>query len=214
MKMKNWSILLGFALLLSGCSGFSLKSSAPPMTLYRLQAAPPALQAGPPQRIIAIAEPVVPPGFESERIAVYLEQGRRMDYAAGAAWPGPFPKVLQDFMVQSAATVPGLLGVTSDSGLPATAVIVARVNDFEPVYTTDAKSAPMLKESMTFMLEGLDGRRSEPMFTLTGEIPASANTLMAITAGLQTLAQNLTAQAFQKITPVLREGRPNARHRK
>src|SRR5262249_20273013 len=94
MKKAIPAIVLASALLLSGCSGF--KSSAPPTALYTIHMAQAQPQAASRQkRIVSVAEPAVPPGFESDRIAVVFEQGRRMDYAAGAAWPAPLPKVLQ-----------------------------------------------------------------------------------------------------------------------
>ncbi len=214
MKMKAVLPLLALALGLTGCSGLSLKSSAPPQTLYTLHAAAASPQAGPPLRIVAIATPVVPPGFDAERIAVYLDQGRRMDYAAGAAWPGPFPRVLQEFLAQSAATVPGMLGVTPDSGIPASQALLVRVNDFEPIYSADAKSPPLLKESITFTLVSVDKNKTGAIFTLTGEMPASSNTLTAITQGLEVLARNMAAEVFRKIGPAPRARPPNAHRRK
>lgn len=196
--MRTLAVFCLSALLLTGCSGFSLKSSAPPLALYTLHAAgaPAAARA---KQVIAIAEPDVPPGFESDRIAILLDQGRRQDYAAGAAWPAPFPKVLQDFLVRSGNAVEGLMAVTLDSGLPARYKLLVKVNDFEPVYAADAKAPPLLKVSMTFTLQPLDKNVISASFTLAEDRPASANSLTAITGGLESIAQDIVAQGFARI---------------
>lgn len=197
-KQIALAVILASALVLSGCSGL-MKSSAPPPTLYPLHAAAQAPRQAKAQRVVSVAEPQVPPGFDSDRIAIYLEQSRRMDFAAGAAWPAPLPKVLQDFIVHSAAANPRLMAVLPDSGLPAAYSLMVRVNDFEPVYGADAKAAPVLKASMTFSLVALDRNKIIANFTESRETPATANSLTAITAGLETLAQDMVSQAWQKM---------------
>lgn len=196
-KHSTLALLLASVLLLSGCGGF--KSSTPPPTLYPLHAAAEAPQPAKAQRVVSVAEPLVPPGFDSDRIAIYLEQSRRMDYAAGAAWPAPLPKVLQDFIVHAAAANPRVMAVLPDSGAPASYNLMVRVNDFEPVYAADAKAVPLLKASMTFSLVALDRNKIIASFTESRENPAAANSLTAITGGLETLAQDMVSQAWQKM---------------
>lgn len=198
MMKSIFAVCAAAALALTGCSGF--KSTEPPTTLYMLHAAETtAPQAQQTRRFVSVAEPSVPPGFESERIAVYQQQNRRMDYAAGAAWPAPLPKVLQNFIVHSAGGASGVMAVLPDSGIPAGYNLFVRVNDFEPVYTGDAKAAPLLKASMTFTLMSLERNKLVATFTESRDTPAAANTLTAITGGLEQLAQSMVADAFQKM---------------
>ena len=60
MTLKNAAVLI-LALALAGCSG--LKSSAPPPRRSMLFMRPPLTRRLQPRRIIAVAEPSVPPGF-------------------------------------------------------------------------------------------------------------------------------------------------------
>jgi ABC-type uncharacterized transport system auxiliary subunit len=199
MKKLIPAIMLASALLLSGCSGF--KSSAPPTAMYTIHAA----QAQPQgvyrqKRIVSVAEPSMPPGYDTDRIAISFDQGRRMDYAAGAAWPAPLPKMLQDFVLHSANAMPGIMAVAPDSGLPATSSLQVRVNDFEPVYAGDPKKEPpVVRVSMTFTLMSLERNRIIATVTKGGEQPASANTLTAITGGLETVAQDTVAAGLRTI---------------
>ena len=52
--------------------------------------------------VIVVAKPDVPPGYDTDRIALMFEQGHRLDYYAGAAWSGRLSDLLQTFIAQSA----------------------------------------------------------------------------------------------------------------
>jgi cholesterol transport system auxiliary component len=197
MRLNTWIFAIFLALVLEGCSGF--KSSAPPPDIYALHAAPgPPAVANRPPYIVAISEPEVPAGFETEKIVVYLQHERRMDHAAHAAWPGPLPKVLQQFIVQSARAIPGLMGVTPEAGIPANAKLLVRVNDFEPVYETGEKAAPLLKVSLTFTLIS-QRDKIVASFTLAKTQMAESNSLTAIASGLEGLAREMTQEALWKM---------------
>jgi ABC-type uncharacterized transport system auxiliary subunit len=197
MKMRTVIFAIFSVLMLEGCSGF--KSSAPPPDIYTLQAPPvTGATAGRPSHIIAVTEPEVPAGFETEKIAVYLQDERRMDYAAHASWPGPLPKVLQQFIAESASGMPGVIGVLPESGIPASSRLAVRVNDFEPVYKADVKSAPLLKVSLTFTLMTRQDKIGTS-FTVAKSEPATANSLTVITGGLEKLAREITSEALWKM---------------
>ena len=86
-----------------------------------------------------------------------------------------------------------------------------RVDDFEPVYAGNAKGTPALKISMTFTLVSLEKNKIATIFILKEDGQASDNSLTAIASGLQSLAQRLMGEAFQKIAPEIRPARSNAR---
>src|SRR4051812_29472162 len=82
-----------------------LKSDKPPAAIYALQAGPLCPRdAGisRERKLISVAPPQVPAGFDTNRIALYLMSGRRMDYFASAVWPSNLPEVMQDFIVSAA----------------------------------------------------------------------------------------------------------------
>jgi len=202
--MKKGALLLVmiFSLPLGACA--ALKSSLPPTTIYALHAGPLKQQKKTAAHIISIAEPEVPAGFDTERIALYLYGGQRMDYYANLAWPEHLGRVLQDVIVQSAASAPNLMAVTPESGIPASYNLFVKVNDFEPVYASGAENPPQLKVSMSFRLVSAQG---EVLLntTLSSEKPAGMNTQAAIIAGLEKLLQENAARAFREISHALAE---------
>jgi ABC-type uncharacterized transport system auxiliary subunit len=196
--MKNRILAAAFICLLvpGACSPF--KSNQPPMTLYTLQAPEPVASKAKPRRIIAVAEPEVPPGFDTHRMAVYMQDGRRLDYAAGAGWPGPLPKVLQDYIIRAGNATPGLMAVSPDSGMAATHVLLVKVNHLEAIYGTEAKSPPRLKASLSFTLLS-SAERIISNFTLAREKMASANSLSVIVGETEGMLNEITEQAFLKM---------------
>lgn len=197
MKMKALIVMVFTVLLLGGCSGF--KSSAPAPDIYMLHAFPGDKGAADrPLHVVAVSEPEVPAGFETDKIVIYLQQERRMDYAAHANWPGPLPKILQQFFAQSVDNAPGVMGVVPGSGIPAAAKLFVRVNDFQPVYETDVRAAPLLKVSLTFTFIN-QREKISASFTLAKTEGAASNSLTAITSGLEALAREITAEALWKM---------------
>lgn len=187
------SVLLCGALC--ACSP-SFKSAQPPATVYAIHAETAAMSESGKASVVVIPEPVVPAGFETGKIAVYLDGGRRMDYAAGAIWPAPLAKMLQEFSVQSARGVPGVLAATPESGMPAAWRLNVIVNDFAPVY--GAGDSPELRVSLTFMLVSLRNDRVADSFTLSRSAQ-SAHSLSAIVTGMESLLREMMAEAFARL---------------
>lgn len=190
--MKN---KLPISLLLCGalCACSPFKSSQPPATLYAIHAETAAASESKKASIVVIPEPVVPAGFETAKIAVYLDGGRRMDYAAGASWPAPLAKMLQGFIVQSARGVPGVLAATPESGMAAAWRLNVIVNDFEPVY--GAGGSPELRASLTFTLVSLRNDQVVDSFTLARRAQ-SAHSVSAIVSGMESLLRGMMTEAF------------------
>lgn len=197
--MKKISALL-ILLCLGACS-----SSRPPPTIYALHAKAGKNQERNISHIISVAEPEVPAGFDTERIALYLYGGRRLDYYANLAWPEHLGKVLQGVIVQSALSVPGMMAVTPDSGIPVPYSLFVKVNDFAPVYAAGAESTPQLKASMSFRLFSLQGQETLLNTTLSAEKPAAANTQTAVISGIEELLQGINARAFKEISRAITE---------
>jgi ABC-type uncharacterized transport system auxiliary subunit len=189
---------LAICVLLSACT-----SSRPAPTIYALHATPESPSNRKITRTISIPVPEVPTGFDSEKVALYLNGGRRLDYYANMAWPDHLGKVLQNIIVRSAATVPGLLAITPDSGGTASHDLLVKVNDFEPVYTGGANQPPRLKVSLTFRLVSRQSQRTLFVFTLEDERRAASNNQSAVVAGLEALLNDINNRAFQKIGRIL-----------
>jgi ABC-type uncharacterized transport system auxiliary subunit len=190
-------------LFLSGC--MPLTSSRPPPTIYVLHP-PPAKERQETSKIvniISIPEPEVPNGFDTNKIALYLYNGRRLDYYANMAWPERLGKVLQDVIVQSAPFVPGTVVMVPDTGGLASYDLFVKVNDFEPVYAATAESPPLLKVSMSFRLISRNTQRLLLNTRVSAEARAVNNTQTAVISGLESLLHDVSAKAFKKIIRVL-----------
>jgi len=205
--MKNSNLLLAALIAgllpLSGCAG-ALKSNVPPPTVYALHAdgAAGAAKAHA-SKVLSVAEPDVPAGFDSNRIALYLDGGRRMDYYANATWADVLPKVMQDVLLQSGGKHAGFATVPTDAGTMISHRLLVKVLDFEPVYTHDATTAPVLKVSLNFRLVSVTSDKIILDTTVPLEMTASANTQTAIVSGLEELLQKAVGQAYGDISAKL-----------
>ena len=194
--------------LLCSCSG--MKSNQPPPTVYVVKAENAGGEkAAKNLSIVVVPEPSVPAGFESDKIIVYLDGGRRLDYAAGANWPAPLSKMLQGFTLQSAQGVGSILAVTPEAGVTAGYRLGFIVNDFEPVYAGNAVGVPELKVSLTFTLVSLKTDKLVDTFTIVKTQAASANSLTAITAGMESILSGMMSEALQRLAPQM----ARAKHR-
>jgi ABC-type uncharacterized transport system auxiliary subunit len=193
------------ALLLSAC--MSMKSTQPPVERYALEPAACAQGGGQrPAPALSIAEPQLPAGFDTERIALALDGGRRLDFYAGAAWPDRLGKTLQTFLIASAC---GLSAAAPESS-PTAPRLETRIDDFGPVYAAGPTSPPELRVAMSFRLLSPDGQKLLAEVALRRTAPASANRISAVAGGLDELARAVAAEAFQRLAGAM----PSAARRK
>lgn len=192
--MKKMIPILAFLCLaaLAGCGNIT-KSKAPPMTTYTLHAEKPAKRAT--SSAVIVQEPEMPAGFDTSRIALHMSGGRRMDFYADAAWPDALNKVLQDFFIQSAR----FSAISPDSGVNAPYSLQVKVNDFQPVYDGEATGMPEVRVSLTFRLILRSDEKLLRDFTISETMPASANTITAITGDLETLLRKISGTALTRI---------------
>lgn len=201
MKIKSLMIA-ALCCACAGCSPFKA-SKEPPPVIYALHAAPvAAVQPARKAHVVVIPEPQVPAGFDSPRIGVYLDGGRRFDYAAGAAWPSPLPAMLQQLLLESAQAQPGVLAVAPEAGINARHRLVVRVNECAPVYAGDAVAGPELRISLTFSLVPM--RTEEPVASFTlAEKRQVGNSLGDITAGMEEMLRAMTAEGWTRLKRAL-----------
>ncbi len=190
--------------LLGGCASTFLKSDEPPIAIYSLRPANnvETLSAGDKSvsKVIEVQRPSLPPGFDTARIGMYLENGRRLDYYAGAKWPTALDETLQEFTSQNARkTFPNLIVVNPGTGVDANYLLQVKVNDFQPVYKAGPDGVPLLIASLSFTLLTLPEENIVTSFTIEQQAEAQANNLGAITAGLENLLQSVERKAFETI---------------
>lgn len=203
--MKNTFLISGLAvLLLSGCASKLLQSNEPAASIYSLHEgrniAAASVPANALTKIIEIQRPALPPGFDTARIGMYLENGRRIDYYSGARWASPLDEVLQEFTIQTARkTLPRAIVAAPGQSIDFDYRLQIKVNEFQPVYAAGPDQPPILMAGMTFTLLTMPDEKIVTSFTIDQQEVAQSNTLTHITAGLEHLLQSVEAQAFETI---------------
>ena len=209
--MTRAFVTISALMLLGACSTQGLLTSTEPQqTIYALRggAAEPASANGP-ARIIEIGKPALPPGFESDRIALYTQGGAKLDYFAGARWADTLDIVVQDFTRRTLTeTLPYAVAINGTPSVDANYRVETKINDFQPVYEGTAAGAPMLKVSAEFTLVSLPEERIVRSFTLSKNEDASADNLDAITSGLDDLLRSIETEAFRRIDAVMKPAAP------
>jgi ABC-type uncharacterized transport system auxiliary subunit len=210
MNMSKRLALLSL-IALTGCASLSFlgggKKEAD-ASIYTLRspgterAAPAAAAKG--RAVIAVPKPELPPGLETERIALYFQQGHRLDYYAGAKWSAPLDALLQDLVIQKVQQkLPSKVVGTPDLASSAQYKLALKFTDVAPVYENAPDQPPRLDVGMTVTVVSLPRETVRTQFTLKRSVPASANTLTTITSELGTLLQSLTDDALQRAAPYL-----------
>lgn len=195
-------VVLGLSVFLAGCAGGGiLTSTEPPQTIYALRALNGAeASEGGPARVVEIAKPNLPPGFETDRIALYLNKGRTLDYYSGARWPDIFDIVIQDFTRQTAGnTLPYIVATLPNQNQSADYRLNLKVNEFQPVYGENASAPPELVLDAEFTLVVLPKEKIVQSFRLTRRTMAASNNLEAIAAGLEKMLQDVEGEAFGRL---------------
>jgi ABC-type uncharacterized transport system auxiliary subunit len=195
-------LTLSMLLMVSACSTSELlKSTEPQQTTYALHPLP-ARQGQEPglARVVEIAKPSVPPGFDTDRIALYIDGGRTLDYYSGAKWPDILDSVLQDFMRRSATNiVPYIVAMAPNQANDADFRLQTKINEFQPVYKGSTASAPELIVSVEFTLISLPQEVIVGNFTLSRRSAASQNNLGAIVADMEKMLQDINSEAFERL---------------
>ena len=199
--MKKIILLTVSVLALAGCQG--LTSSKKPVSIYNLRytgAETAAMETAGVPGVMVISEPMLPAGLETDRIALYLDQGRRLDYYADASWAESLEDVLQDVIVQAGrAALPQMVVDSPRLNVPANYRLAVNVLDFTPVYSAAPESAPDLKVAVNFTLVHLPEKLIISDFTLENGRAATANNLPAVAAGLEELMNSILTAGFEKV---------------
>jgi len=204
---RQWLHLV-LPLALTGCLSLSSSGAKDASSIYTLHAsASAAAQAPTPaqargREVVVVPKPELPAGLGTERIALYLEQGRKLDYYADAKWSAPLDDLLQDYVIQRAKLdLPGKVVGTPDLAPSARYRLALKVTDFGPVYADMADKAPRLDVALTATVIALPGETVKTQFTVKKSSAASANSLTAITNELGTLLASATDETLQKARP-------------
>jgi ABC-type uncharacterized transport system auxiliary subunit len=185
-------VLLGVLLgvLLTACSGLRSKDQAD--RTYQLRAAPAPGAAALPG-VLSVLQPVVPPGFDTDRIL--LTRGQELDHFAASRWGDSLPRVLAALAVQSLAGGGGFTHVV-EAGRPAVASdfeLLLTVRHFEAAYA-DADAAPTIQVAFECTLTAGNPRRVLGRCAASVSEAAGENRMAAIVAALERATQRALAE--------------------
>lgn len=203
--MKHSLAIAVCILTFTGCSTAGiLKSNEPPQTTYALRPLTTPLSETGSVRIVEVPKPEVPPGFARDRIALYLQNGQKLDYYASARWASGFDEVLEEFTRRSLTTaLPYVVTVTPVQSLDADFRLEVKVNEFEPVYTGAFTMAPSLRTNIEYALIRLPEEKLVSSFTLSHEQQASSSRLDVIIAEMEIMLKENQTEAFNKLSSFL-----------
>jgi ABC-type uncharacterized transport system auxiliary subunit len=200
---------LATLILLGGCIqvGGGAKDEPAP-SLYTLRAPEaPSMAIARPQRgaaAIVVPKPELPPQLRTERIALHLDDGRRLDYYADAKWSAPLADLMQEFIIDTArAELPGRIVDTPEGGAAARYRLMVKIEEFEPSYAGAADAPPRLDAAMTMTLVALPDGGVKSRVTAKRSAQASANTLGTVTREMEALLHTVTQEALRKLEPAL-----------
>lgn len=212
--MINRKILLSglsvLSLALCGCS--LLTSNEKPPTIYNLQTvnAPLPVVSSSTGRpiVISVVKPSLPAGFETDQIALYLDNGKRMDYYAAAKWASPLDDLIQENIIKAGRmNLPNQIIDTSDLSIPADYKLVTALADFQPVYGPSAKGLPRIDVTLIVTLLSMPDENVVRYFTLKQSLPGRANNLTYITNEMSMQLQAMLDETFSRIGPGLKKQR-------
>jgi len=174
------ALLSALLVLLGGCASGAFDSDRPYEQLYLLSGLPPisAIPSILPVDI-AVAQPQVRPGLDTDRIAV-LYPDRRLDYFAASRWGGTTDSILRSVLMESLRNGAGLRGVQAEtSAFRAGYLLQTEVVDFQAEYA-DSAGAPSVHVQLIVTLGRYDARQPMASFAVEARVPAASNSLSSV----------------------------------
>ena len=198
-------------LLLSACISlpFGKSEERPPPVMYTLHEANAGVMdvateaAG--RIVVVVPTPELPPGFDTERIAIQFEDGR-VDYYADAQWSARLDQLAQDVFIERAQrrlsdAIVGKPGVVPAANYR----LVARLTAFGPVYKSSPDTPPRLNAGVTLTVIELPQETIRAQFSVNKTAMASENRLGTITNDLRGLLHSAVDDALEKAAPYITE---------
>lgn len=182
------ALLLG--VLLTACSG--LRSKDEPDRTYLLRAAPATGTAALPG-VLSVLQPVVQPGFDTDRILL-TRAGQELDHFAASRWGDALPRVIATLAVQSLAGGGGFTHVV-EAGRPAVASdyeLLLTVRHFEAAYES-ASALPVIQVAFDCTVTAGTPRRVLGRCDAAASEPAAENRMTAIVAAMELATQRALA---------------------
>jgi len=162
--------------------------------------------------VVVVPPPELPPGFNSERIAIQFEQDGRLDYYADAQWSASLDELIQDVFIERAQRQLSQAIVGKPDLVPAANYrMVVKITDFGPVYRTSSDMPPRLDVGLILTVIALPEGSVKAQLTVKKSTDASENRLGPVTNELKNLLHSVLDEAVQKAAPYITEPQNIAR---
>jgi ABC-type uncharacterized transport system auxiliary subunit len=205
------SLFVVLPLVLSACISlpFGKSEDKPPPVMYTLHEPNTAVMNVATEAtgrvVVAVPTPELPPGFDSERIAIQFEDGR-IDYYADAQWSARLDELVQDVFIARAQRMLSDAIVGKPGVVPSPNYRLAvKLTSFGPLYKASADMAPRLNAGVNLTVIELPQETIRAQFSVSKTAMASENRLGAITNDLRGLLQSAVDEALEKAAPYITE---------
>jgi len=203
---------LASPLALSGCLSlpFSRSEERPPTAMYTLhetRAGTTGISTEAAARtVVVVSRPELPPGFDSDRIAIQFEQDGRIDYYADAQWSANLSDLMQGVFVEWAqGKLSGTIVGKPELVPAANYRLSVRVTDFGPVYRSSPDMPPRLDAGLTLTVIELPSETVKTQLTVKKSAMSTENRLGTITTELKRLLHSVMDEALDSAAPYVTE---------
>jgi cholesterol transport system auxiliary component len=191
---------------LCGCSGL-LRSTAPPLQLYVLQA--PVVQNAPQAALasLRISRPLAAPGLNTDRIAL-LRAENRLDYYAGSRWSGTVPDVISQLQLSVFQSDTAWSAVADDrSNFNADYLLQTSIERFAAQYAADG-AAPTIRIDLHCLLIRRSDGALLGSFPVSESQPAQENRMASVVAAFSAAADRAMVAVVGQTDLLLRSAKP------
>ena len=210
MKPGRHLVLLP-SLALSACISlpFGTTEERPPPVLYTLRETNAGVMDVATEAmgrvVVVVPLPELPPGFDTERIAIQFEDGR-LDYYADARWSARLDELVQDVFIDRAqrrlsGAIVGKPGVVPAANYR----LAVRLTSFGAVYKSSPDMPPGLNTGVTLTVIELPQETIRAQFIVNKTAMAAENRLGTITNDLRGLLHSAVDDALEKAAPYITE---------
>jgi ABC-type uncharacterized transport system auxiliary subunit len=178
VKRLLWLLMASASL--AGCGSLFQTKAAPP-TMYLLSMTKPAAANAVALPVdVAVLNPKVRAGLDTDRIAL-LYPDRRLDYFANVRWSGPVDELIQELAVQEFHASGGVRNVSGDaSAFPSSYWLELEVADFQAEYSAAAANPPDIHVKLLARIGSSADRRVVARFESDATVASTDNRMSAI----------------------------------
>lgn len=192
-------VVLPIGFFLAACTG--LKSSLPGPDFYLLHPAAVEQAAHPDHPVsISVEMPEVSAGLDTDKIALFKNNGRQLDYFSGVRWNGALDDILQDFIIRTFEASYSVAAVEGN-GLHQKAdyKITTKIRDFQAEYGSDLNALPLLRVGIVMAAVKLPEEETVARVRLEKTFRAEENGMSAIVSGFEKALQEILREALNEI---------------